>query len=67
MSPDLDARLRPASRVPGSGCLSMRLKPRGSTDGMQVLVTLLNVIAFMVVLVVVIGMALAPWLVDGAL
>ena len=45
----------------------MRLKPRGSTDGMQVLVTLLNVIAFMVVLVVVIGMALAPWLVDGAL
>ena len=35
-------------------------------DGMQVMVVLLDGIAFMVVLVVVAGIALVPWLVDGA-
>lgn len=33
---------------------------------MQVVVALLGVIAFMIVLVVMAGMALAPWLVDGS-
>ena len=32
---------------------------------MQLMVALLDAIAFMVLLVVVPGMALAPWLVDG--
>ena len=36
-------------------------------DAMQLIGALLDAVAFMVLLVVVVGMALVPWLVDGAL
>ncbi len=62
MSPDLDALGVPASRAPGSGRRSM-LPSQWEHDGMQVIDALLDVIAFTGVLVV--GMALVPWLVDG--
>ncbi len=42
-------------------------RSRGEHDGMQLMFALLDVFAFMVVLVFMAGMALVPWLVDGAL
>ncbi len=66
MSPDLDAcRAFWPAVSPALGAATI-VEPR-EHNGMQLIGALLDAVACMVVLVVVAGMALVPWLVDGSL
>ncbi len=63
--PDLDARLRPGQPCPRLWVPPTIAEPR-EHDGMQLIGVLLDAVSFIVLLVVVAGMTLVPWLVDGA-